>query len=54
MNELNDEEVAILQTFVDTGKEGGSALPGMSYEDGIEAVLQVMVGNISVEEAVNE
>lgn len=53
MNELTDEQVDKLQTFVDEGKEG-SALHGMTYEDGIEAVLQVMSGSISVEEAVNE
>lgn len=53
MNEISDEQRDKLQTFVDNGKEN-SALPGMTYEDGIEAVLDVMAENITVEEAVNE
>ncbi len=49
--ELTQEDYDKLIAFAMKGKEEGSAYPGMSYEDGIEAVLDVIDGNMTAAEA---
>ena len=52
MYELSEADHATLTTFFMKAKEHGSAYPGMSFEDGIEAVLDVIDGNQTAEEAI--
>jgi hypothetical protein len=44
-----------LLDFVFNSQKGGSSrFPGMSYEDGILAVLDVIVGNLTVEDVTGD
>ena len=49
--ELKREDYNQLTDFAMNGKEFGTKYAGMTYEDGIMAVLDVMEGNLTVEEA---
>ena len=54
MRQLTSDEQRTIEAFIDKGKEDGSQLPGMSYEDGLEAMLMLMDDNLTVAEVVNE
>lgn len=47
---LTKEQENILQQAIDNAIEKGSKYPGMSYEEGMEAVLQVLRGDATAEE----
>lgn len=53
MYELSEAEYETLTAFIMKAKEHGSAFSGMTFENGIEAVLDVLDGNQTVEEAIN-
>ena len=51
---LSQSDYDIIAAFVFKGMEKGSQLPGMSYEDGMLAVLDVIDGNSTAKEATNQ
>lgn len=52
---LTNTQIDQLHAFTFRAEETGeSKFPGMSYEEGIKAVLDVLDGNISVEDATGE
>jgi hypothetical protein len=51
---LTQQDYDIIIAFIHRGMEEGSQLPGMSYEDGMLAVLDVMDSNSTAEEATNQ
>ena len=53
--QLTQPQTDTLEAFTYSAIENGrSAFPGMSYEEGIQAVIDVMRGNITVADAVGE
>jgi hypothetical protein len=52
MKILNGEDSDKLTEFAMKGQDQGSKYPGMSYEDGIMAVLDVIEGNQTADEVV--
>lgn len=52
--ELNEEDYQKLMAFVMEAKDNGTHYAGQSYEDGIEAVIDVMEGNQTAAEACGE
>lgn len=52
MRELTKEEVNALVEFVFTSHTKGSKFPGMTFEDGVMAVLDIMEDNQTVEETI--
>ncbi len=52
--ELKQEDYDKLAEFAMAGQEQGTKYFGMSYEDGIMAVLDVIDGNTTADEVVNE
>ena len=52
MHTLSDSDYDALLSFAFEGEETGrSKFPGMTYEQGVLAVLDVIAGNTTVEEA---
>jgi hypothetical protein len=49
--ELKEDDYQKLMAYVIEAKDNGTHLAGMSYEDGIEAVIDVIDGNLTAEEA---
>ena len=49
--EITTEDFDKLLSFAIAGMDGESQYPGMSYEDGIRTVLDVLEGNITIDEA---
>jgi len=52
MNILNDSDHKKLTEFAMQGQSEGSKYPGMSYEDGIMAVLDVIDENQTADEVI--
>lgn len=50
--QLDNSQEDIIQEAIDTAKIEGSVYPGMTYEEGLEAVLMVLRGDVAVEEIV--
>jgi hypothetical protein len=49
--ELSDADYDKLIAFIFEAKDNGPHHAGMTYEDGMEAVIDVMEGNTTAEEA---
>lgn len=54
MRQLTSDEQRQIEVFIDKSKEDGSQLPGMSYEDGLEAMIMLLEDNLTVAEVINE
>ena len=52
--ELKESDRNKLMTFIFEAKEKGTHFAGQTYEDGLEAVIDVMEGNQTAEEACGE
>ena len=51
---LNDADYERIMAFVMEAKENGTHFHGQTYEDGLEAVIDVMEGNMTADEACGE
>lgn len=47
---LNENDYQTLMAFIMEAKENGTHFSGQTYEDGLEAVIDLMEGNLTVEE----
>lgn len=55
MNTLTEEQRhALLTLYYNQVANGGSKFPGMTYEDGINAVIMLMDGDCDLDEVINE
>ncbi len=50
MRELSDADYETIQAFIDEARDKGTHYAGMSYEDGLAAVLDVLDENQSAKE----
>jgi hypothetical protein len=48
---LKEDDYAKLIVFAMAGQQNGSKYPGMSYEDGMMAVIDVIDENVTADEA---
>lgn len=48
---LSEEDYQKLMAFIHEAMDEGSHYPGQSYEDGMLAVIDVMDGNMTADEA---
>lgn len=53
-NELDQDDRDKLMAFIFEAKEKGTHFAGQTYEDGLEAVIDVMEGNQTAAEACGE
>lgn len=51
---LNKADYDKLMSFVMEAKDNGTHFAGQTYEDGLEAVIDVMEGNVTAAEACGE
>jgi hypothetical protein len=54
VHELNEEDYQVLMAFIMEAKEKGTHFSGQTYEDGLDAVIDVMEGNQTAAEACGE
>jgi hypothetical protein len=54
MTELSRSDIDRLRDFISQAEEVGSTFPGMTYEDGMGVILDVLEGGCTVSEAINE
>lgn len=48
-----NKDIELLQAYVDRSEENGTHLPGMTYEQGIQAVIDLARGQATAEEIIN-